>query len=109
MNKDAVQDLMTGAVVVVLAYAMYRHFVKAPGASASKLVPQAMMPRPQAVNVPVASPYTTIYDYMAGGLVDYGAFDGRNYLAELETGGQRPPRNGPINPDAPLWATWGNA
>jgi len=99
MNKDKVQELLIGAVVVVLGYALYKHFQPAPvatqprasttpqtgpGVGGFNTIPRYEAPQQQQWQpFDDKSPYTTIYDPYQG-TVDTGAFEGHNYLASLE-------------------------
>lgn len=76
MTKDDIQDLAVGAVLVVLAYAVYRHFKTAPAAAPA---PRAGV----AVGEPPPSPFTTLQDLLSGTVQDIGSFGGRNYLNEI--------------------------
>ena len=114
MSKDKVQELLIGAVVVVLGYALYKHFQAAPAATAR---PATQTPTGPAVGAfaPYSdryggaqpayqpfddkSPYTTISDPYQG-TIDTGAFEGHNYLASLE-GQPMSPFMVPFGPSAP--------
>lgn len=78
MTADDKQGLMMGAVVAVLAYALYRHFV--PAGAAAKKAPASTAYTAYGE----ASPYTSMYDYSKGQVVDVGAYEGHNYLADIE-------------------------
>lgn len=93
MNEKLTSVAM-GVVAVVLVYALYDRFKRpaAAGATAGRLTPTGYEPpRPQSL-VPAygsnisgpMSPYTSMYDFESGQTVDVGAFEGKNYLAELE-------------------------
>ena len=88
MSKEATQELLMGAVMVLLAYAAYRHFKPAP----AKAPAQAKMAQPSqgfAAGEPspsstyTGSPYTSLTDLLTGTTHDIGEFQGRNYLNEI--------------------------
>jgi len=93
MNKEATQELMMGAVLVLLAYAAYRHFTanNAPPTAgepaaprqgiASSLLPSTTKRPTTQARMP--SPYTSLTDLLSGTTHDIGAYEGRNYLDEI--------------------------
>jgi hypothetical protein len=84
MSRDDIHDLMLGAVVVVLGYALYKHFKQ----------PAAPAPSPATIAIGEAagnantsgpnSPFTTLQDLLTGTVHDIGGFGGTNYLAIME-------------------------
>lgn len=92
MKKSDIHDLMLGAVVVVLGYALYQHFKTAP--SSQPYTPYGKTPMGVNVGETVggansdgsASPFTSLRDLLTGTVHDIGGFNGRNYLAEIEGG-----------------------
>ena len=94
MNKDALQSLAMGGVLVVLAYAAYNHFkpataAKRPAQGAGGAVAPSMgvpdyMTSPQQTKAPyTGSPFTALENIFTGVTEDVGAFQGRNYLNEM--------------------------
>lgn len=85
MNKDQVQELMLGAVVAVLAYALYKHF-KAPAAGQPS-TPYGQKPMGFAVGEPTAqsrpNPFTNLNDLLTGAVHDIGGYQGQDYLATM--------------------------
>jgi hypothetical protein len=84
MTKDDIQDLLVGAVVVALGYALWRHFKPAQAVVAAPPAPTG--PR-TGVTVgapsPSASPFTSLTDLLSGAVHDIGGYQGRNYLDEM--------------------------
>jgi hypothetical protein len=88
MKRDDVHDLMLGAVLVVLGYALYKHF----NPTSATTAPAAQTPMGIAVGEVASnattsgpkSPYTSLQDLLAGAVHDIGGFGGTNYLAMLE-------------------------
>ena len=85
MSKDDVQSLMMGSVLVVLSYAMVKHFQRpaAPGAAARPVQGPGGTVQNFAPNAPspyTGSPFTVMQDLLSGRSVDIGAFEGANYL-----------------------------
>lgn len=88
MNKEAVQNLMVGAVMIVLGYAVFQHFRKpaapgaaprpaqGPGGTAQSFAPGAPSPY-------TGSPFTAVFDLMSGTTQDVGSFGGRNYMNDM--------------------------
>lgn len=94
MNKDALQSLAMGGVLVVLAYAAYSHFRPATAAKrpaqatggtvgASAGLPSWMTSTPQAQAPYTGSPFTALENLFTGVTEDVGEFQGRNYLNEM--------------------------
>lgn len=111
MSKDATQDLMMGAVVVVLAYAMYRHF-KPASAPARAPVGSSTAPRPSSgvswTNDPTGP--TTLWGYINGDPVADN-WIGKDYLSMIAPSPLEqltpPPTGGPVNTDTSrLNLTW---
>jgi hypothetical protein len=85
MTREDIHDLALGAVLVVLGYALYRHF---------KAQPLPAGPTPQQIAIGETagnantsgpnSPFTTLNDLLTGTVHDIGGFGGENYLALLE-------------------------
>lgn len=87
MSRDDVNDLILGAVVVVLGYALYKHFkVQAPAASSTPTQMGIAVGEVtgNATTSGPTSPYTSIKDLLSGAVHDIGGFDGKNYLAMIE-------------------------
>lgn len=97
MNKEATQELMMGAVLVLLAYAAYRHFsqakppsIAAPttprpttsgGAGGGKTnMPNLAPTAPWAQPAAAPSPFTSLANLLTGTTHDIGGFQGTNYL-----------------------------
>ncbi len=86
MNKDQINELLMGAAVVALAYALYKHFK--PGANAAASPAPAVAPAQVGGGAAFAygepSPFTTLTDLLSGTVHDIGGFNGENYLADME-------------------------
>ena len=87
MSKDAVQNLMVGAVMIVLGYAVIQHFRKpaAPGAAPRPTQGPGGTAQSFAPGAPAytGSPFTAMADLLSGTTQDVGSFGGRNYLNEM--------------------------
>ena len=88
MNKDQIQELMLGAAVVALCYALYKHFR-----------PDAPKKRAAGAGGPAfaygaPSPFTSMRDLLTGTVNDMGAFEGQTYLTDIEAA-QKISGNGP--------------
>lgn len=81
MNKDQIQELMLGVAVVALGYALYKHFK--PGAKVAAPVSVAKAGG-AAFAAGEPSPFTSMKDLLTGAVSDFGAYDGNNYLADIE-------------------------
>lgn len=98
MSNEKTQELMMGAVMVLLAYAAYRHFkpsapttrAPAPAKMAPGMAPSvspytagyaAGAPSPSSSYD--GSPFTSLQDIMQGSTHDIGGYQGRNYLDEI--------------------------
>lgn len=88
MSKEELNDLMMGAALVALGYALLQHF-KQPAAA----LPAAGMPSPGGAAAAAGgpafaagepSPFTTINDLLTGTVHDLGGYQGQNYLALTE-------------------------
>jgi hypothetical protein len=88
MKRDDIHDLMLGAVLVVLGYALYKHF----NPTSTTTAPAVRSPMGIAVGEVMGnattsgptSPFTSLKDLLSGTVHDIGGFDGTNYLAMLE-------------------------
>ena len=82
------QDLLMGAAVIALGYALYTHFRPA-SASTPIRVQTASAASTAAGGAAFAdgqvSPFTSLFDWFSGTTIDVGAFDGVNYLADMES------------------------
>lgn len=93
MNKDQINELLTGVAAVALAYALYKHLK--PGSSG------AVVPSPAAIKAAAAdaaqaaqagpafaygapSPFTSMTDLLTGTVNDMGSWQGVDYLATIE-------------------------
>lgn len=85
MTKDQVQELMMGAALVALGYALWQHFKRpaSPAAATSQAAAQQQAGGAEfAYGEP--SPFTTLQDLLSGAVHDIGSWNGENYLADLE-------------------------
>ena len=85
MSKEQTQELMMGAVLVVLAYALYRHFKPSKVASKAPATAGIMPgePAPKSYGDYTGSPITSMLDLLAGTVTDIGAYQGKNYLDDI--------------------------
>jgi hypothetical protein len=72
MNKEQINELIMGVAVVALGYALWKNF--RPGAAAQV-----------ATKAGAPSPFTGMTDLLTGTVNDTGAFEGVNYLAQIES------------------------
>ncbi|MGZ4837642.1 MAG: hypothetical protein ACXVZR_03770 [Terriglobales bacterium] len=88
MSKDEVHELLMGAALVALGYALYQHFKTKP---ATAPMPAITTPAQAVENnyttTGPSSPFTSLTDLLTGTVHDIGGFGGTNYLAQIETGG----------------------
>lgn len=87
MNKETTQELMMGAVLVMLVYAAYKHFMPAPAKVATKTAqPSGQAGQGVAIGEPApytGSPFTMLQDLLSGTTHDIGSFQGKNYLNDI--------------------------
>jgi len=93
MNKESLQHLAMGAALVLLAYAAYSHFkTPAPVAKAAPRNTGVVGPMPG--RLPDVQPeytgsaLTRLDDLLTGTTTDIGAFEGRNYMDEMDDDAQ---------------------
>jgi hypothetical protein len=85
MTRDEINDLVLGAVVVVLGYALYKHFkAQQPAAAPSQQQIAIGEAAGNGNTTGPASPFTTLQDLLTGTVHDIGGFGGTNYLALME-------------------------
>lgn len=87
MTREEINDLVLGAVVVVLGYALYQHFKAqqpAAGAAPTRASVAVGEAAGNANTSGLNSPFTTLQDLLTGTVHDIGGFDGTNYLALME-------------------------
>jgi hypothetical protein len=95
MNKEQIQELILGAAVVALGYALWKNF-KGSAKVSTKTAAGGVTVAPYGA----VSPFTSLTDLLTGTVSDIGAYEGVNYLGQLEAGS--PWGNGPRQPGA-MW------
>lgn len=83
MSKDEMHDLALGAALVILGYALYKHFKAGQPLPASTAAAVNAVENNYTTSGP-ASPFTSLTDLLTGTVHDIGGYQGHNYLAELE-------------------------
>jgi hypothetical protein len=87
MNQNQVQELIMGAALVALSYALYKHFK--PGANKSPTsTPAPYSPLATTYGPTVGAPYDVnspagymkLVDLLKGTVGDIGSYNGQNYL-----------------------------
>jgi len=76
-------DLALGAALIVLGYALYKHFQASQPLPASTATAVTAVENNYTTTGPT-SPYTSLTDLLSGTVHDIGGWQGQNYLAGLE-------------------------
>jgi len=83
MTRDDMHDLALGAALVILGYALYKHFQAGQPLPASTSNAVGAVENNYTTSGPT-SPYTSLTDLLSGTVHDIGGWQGQNYLAGLE-------------------------
>lgn len=83
MTRDDMHDLALGAALVILGYALYKHFQAGQPLPASTANAVKAVENNYTTSGPT-SPYTSLTDLLSGTVHDIGGWQGHNYLAGLE-------------------------
>jgi hypothetical protein len=87
MKRTEFHDLALGAALIILGYALVKHFQAQPAASITPTVVQATPAQAVEGNYTTSgptSPFTSLADLLSGTVHDIGGFGGQNYLAGIE-------------------------
>lgn len=85
MSKDDMEQLMLGAVIAVLGYALYKHFnPSSAGPAPTSSLGVAVGEVASNGNTGPVSPFTMLENLLTGTVHDIGGFDGTNWLAQIE-------------------------
>jgi hypothetical protein len=83
MTRDDIHDLALGAALVILGYALYKHFQSGQPLPASTANAVTDVENNYTTSGPT-SPFTSLTDLLSGTVHDIGGYQGQNYLAGLE-------------------------
>lgn len=89
MSKEQIQELMMGAALVALGYALYTHFKKPGGVTTTPKTTPAPYSPLTTMGTVQTSPYNSasvagfmkLSEMLTGTTVDVGAYQGQQYLA----------------------------
>jgi hypothetical protein len=91
MNKEQIQELMMGAAMIAVVYALWRNFKPAPAKVSAKAaaVTTAAGAQARAGGAAFAygepSPFTSMNDLLGGTVKDTGTWEGIDYLEKIES------------------------